>query len=165
MDCYSQVMEDRRMKHRATVVCIRDERILLVAKRRDDGHYQEAAANAGNRFRLLPYGNCRRRRNCPHCASITFQFWAPRTRHFTFVARLPTGAQQKPDNEIARCRWASSKALRACRPASPPRESRAMYRGCLPCSDMHVFAAVRTRRVSVPNRSRHTMSPTMSMIQ
>ncbi|CAD6562455.1 NUDIX hydrolase [Paraburkholderia sabiae] len=94
------------MKHRATVICIRDERILLVAKRR--GRW------------ALP-GGSRKCRESLSAAAIRelqeetqlsalrvdylFQFWGARTRHFIFVAHLPPGAQPKPGNEIARCRW------------------------------------------------------------
>ncbi|CAB3676337.1 NUDIX hydrolase [Paraburkholderia rhynchosiae] len=94
------------MKHRATVLCLRANRILLVA--RSNGRW------------ALPGGRCKAGEPVSDAAvrelleetrlsDITlhyiFEFWGVRTRHYVFAARIPEGVEPIPDHEISRCRW------------------------------------------------------------
>jgi 8-oxo-dGTP diphosphatase len=94
------------MKDRATVLCFRDDRILLVARER-------------SRW-ALPGGRIRRD-EAPHEAALReleeettlvadelmylFQFNGFNTQHHVFFADLGPHVTAQPSNEIARCRW------------------------------------------------------------
>lgn len=94
------------MKDRATVLCFRGDRILLVARQR-------------SRW-ALPGGRIRRD-EAPHEAALReleeettlvadelmylFQFNGFNTRHHVFFADVEPHLNAQPSNEIARCRW------------------------------------------------------------
>ena len=94
------------MKERATVLCVRDNRILLVARLR-------------SRW-ALPGGRIRRAET-PHEAALReleeettltatelaylFQFSGFNTLHHVFFADVPYHLTAQPSNEIARCKW------------------------------------------------------------
>jgi 8-oxo-dGTP diphosphatase len=94
------------MKDRATVLCVRDDRILLVARER-------------SRW-ALPGGRIRRD-EAPHEAALReleeettlvaeelmylFQFNGFNTQHQVFFAEVGSDLTAQPSNEIARCRW------------------------------------------------------------
>ena len=94
------------MKDRATVLCVRDNRILLVARQR-------------SRW-ALPGGRIRRG-EAPHEAALReleeettlvaeelmylFQFSGFNTLHNVFFADVAQHTTAQPTNEIAKCRW------------------------------------------------------------
>jgi 8-oxo-dGTP diphosphatase len=94
------------MKERATVLCVRDNRILLVARLR-------------SRW-ALPGGRIRRG-EAPHEAALReldeettltatelvylFQFSGFSTLHYVFFADVAHHSIAQPSNEIARCKW------------------------------------------------------------
>jgi 8-oxo-dGTP diphosphatase len=94
------------MKDRATVLCVRDDRILLVARER-------------SRW-ALPGGRIRRD-EVPHEAALReleeetmlvanelmylFQFNGFNTQHHVFFAEVGPHLAAQPSNEIARCKW------------------------------------------------------------
>ncbi|KLU28125.1 NUDIX hydrolase [Caballeronia mineralivorans PML1(12)] len=94
------------MKDRATVLCVRDDRILLVARER-------------SRW-ALPGGRIRRG-EAPHEGALReleeettlaanqlmylFQFSGFNTLHHVFFADVEPHASAQPSNEIAKCRW------------------------------------------------------------
>ncbi|SOE69020.1 8-oxo-dGTP diphosphatase [Burkholderia sp. D7] len=94
------------MKDRATVLCVRDNRILLVARER-------------SRW-ALPGGRIRRG-EAPHEAALReleeettlatseltylFRFSGFNTVHNVFFADVAEHAVAQPGNEIAKCRW------------------------------------------------------------
>ncbi|PLZ03132.1 NUDIX hydrolase [Burkholderia sp. WAC0059] len=94
------------MKDRATVVCWRDDRILLVARDR-------------SRW-ALPGGTIRRAESPPDAArreleeetgllarelAYLFQFGGVNKRHHVFSVRLGADASPEPRNEISKCGW------------------------------------------------------------
>jgi 8-oxo-dGTP diphosphatase len=94
------------MKKRATVICWRDGRILLVERGR--GRWS------------LPGGTIRRCESALQAAAreleeettlvfddfrFQFLFGGLNKRHQVFVAELTGAAMPKPNNEIRRCRW------------------------------------------------------------
>jgi 8-oxo-dGTP diphosphatase len=94
------------MKDRATVLCVRDDRILLVARER-------------SRW-ALPGGRIRRE-EAPHEAALReleeettlvadelmylFQFIGFNTQHYVYFAEVGLHLTAQPSNEIARCKW------------------------------------------------------------
>jgi 8-oxo-dGTP diphosphatase len=100
------------MKHRATVLCLRANRILLVA--RSNGRW------------ALPGGRCKAGEPVSAAAArelleetrmtdvplrYIFEFWGIRTRHYVFAAHIPDDVEPIPGNEISRCRWVSVKDI------------------------------------------------------
>src|SRR5258707_7716367 len=97
------------MKDRATVLCVRDDRILLVARER-------------SRW-ALPGGRIRRD-EAPHEAALReleeettlvadelmylFQFNGFNTQHQVFFAEVASDLTAQPRNEIARCTWVAT---------------------------------------------------------
>ena len=94
------------MKVRATVVCVRENRILLVARER-------------SRW-ALPGGRIRRDETPQEAAlrelseettlaaielTYLFQFTGFNTLHHVFFADVADHASVEPSNEIAKCRW------------------------------------------------------------
>ncbi|WP_429536828.1 NUDIX domain-containing protein [Paraburkholderia youngii] len=94
------------MKDRATVLCVRDDRILLVARER-------------SRW-ALPGGRIRRD-EAPHEAALReleeettlvaddlaylFRFYGFNAQHHVFFAELGPHLTALPSNEIAKCNW------------------------------------------------------------
>ncbi|CAM2155361.1 8-oxo-dGTP diphosphatase [Pararobbsia alpina] len=94
------------MRERATIVCWRDDKVLLVARTR--GRW------------ALPGGTIKRAESpveaasrefeeetglCGHFFQHLFQFGGLAKRHHVFEALIPDGVEPSPRNEIARCRW------------------------------------------------------------
>jgi 8-oxo-dGTP diphosphatase len=94
------------MKDRASVLCVRDDRILLVARER-------------SRW-TLPGGRIRRN-EAPHEAALReleeeaplvaddlaylFRFDGLNTQHYVFFAEVGPHLTAQPSNEIAKCSW------------------------------------------------------------
>lgn len=101
------------MKHRATVLCVRDGRVLLVAKRwgrwafpggtckTNESLSQAAARELAEETRIVTYR-----------VEYLIQFWGARTRHFVFAASLPPFVEAAPANEISRCKWVRLRDLK-----------------------------------------------------
>jgi 8-oxo-dGTP diphosphatase len=94
------------MKDRATVLCVRDDRILLVARersrwalpggriRRDEAPYEAALRELEEETTLVADG-----------LMYLFQFSGFNTLHHVFFADVALHSTAQPSNEIARCRW------------------------------------------------------------
>jgi len=102
------------IKHRATVLCVRANRILLVA--RSNGRW------------ALPGGRCKAGEPISAAAvrelveetqlndlalHYIFEFWGVRTRHYVFAARIPDDMEPVPSHEIRRCRWVRAKDIQS----------------------------------------------------
>lgn len=111
------------MKKRATVICWRDGKILLVERRR--GRWS------------LPGGTIRRRESALQAATreleeettlvfdgfrFLFLFGGLNKRHQVFFAELSDAAIPKPSNEIQRCRWFRPKRVSTLVTSVPTRE-------------------------------------------
>ncbi|WP_061132784.1 NUDIX hydrolase [Caballeronia fortuita] len=94
------------MKRRATVICERDGRVLLVARARGRWAFPGGRAN---RDEDLADAAARELKEETQLVAedmrYAFQFRGLRTRHFVFVATVRSDAEPKPSNEIARCGW------------------------------------------------------------
>ncbi|RKF33411.1 NUDIX hydrolase [Paraburkholderia fungorum] len=111
------------MKERATVLCVRDDRILLVARLR-------------SRW-ALPGGRIRRG-EAPHEAALReleeettlvateltylFQFSGFNTLHHVFFADVAHHSVAQASNEIARCKWFAPVKIRTLSTSIPTTE-------------------------------------------
>ncbi|MFM0515239.1 NUDIX hydrolase [Paraburkholderia sp. RL17-373-BIF-A] len=94
------------MKERATVLCVRDNRILLVARersrwalpggriRRDEASHEAALRELEEETTLVADE-----------LMYLFQFNGFNTQHHVFFAEMGPHLTAQPSNEIARCRW------------------------------------------------------------
>jgi 8-oxo-dGTP diphosphatase len=111
------------MKNRATVICYREGKILLVARARSRWS--------------LPGGTIKRaespsdaaRRELEEEASLVgvevaylFHFGGLSKRHLVFFVDLPHDACPEPRNEISRCRWFSPTKISTLVTSIPTRE-------------------------------------------
>ena len=111
------------MKARATIICSRDGKVLLVARTRSRWS--------------LPGGTIKRcespldaaRRGLEEETSLVgaeftylFQFGGLSKRHLVFFVDLPEDASPEPRNEISRCRWFSPTKISTLVTSIPTRE-------------------------------------------
>ncbi|SOE97162.1 8-oxo-dGTP diphosphatase [Burkholderia sp. D7] len=111
------------MKARATIICSRDGKVLLVARTRSRWS--------------LPGGSIKRsespldaaRRELEEETSLVgaeftylFQFGGLSKRHIVFFVDLPQDASPEPCNEISRCRWFSPTKISTLITSIPTRE-------------------------------------------
>ena len=111
------------MKDRATIICRRGDRILLVA--RDRSRWS------------LPGGTIRRAESPMEAArreleeetalvqtelTYLFQFGGLRKRHHVFFTDLSEDAAPEPRNEISKCRWFSPNKIATLVTSIPTRE-------------------------------------------
>ena len=144
------------MKARATIICSRDGKVLLVARARSRWS--------------LPGGTIKRsespldaaRRELEEETSLVgaeftylFQFGGLSKRHLVFFVDLPQDASPEPRNEISRCRWFSPTKISTLVTSIPTRE--------IVDSFARTRIAAKRRQRSSTNRvraSRALMSPT-----
>ncbi|ALL70155.1 MutT/nudix family protein (plasmid) [Paraburkholderia caribensis MBA4] len=110
------------MKNRATVLCIQDGKILLVARER--AHW----ALPGGRIKRTEPPEAAARRELEEETGLSvsqisyyFQFQGFSTLHHVFVASLPANAVPEPLNEIARCRWFAPSKIASLSASVPTR--------------------------------------------
>jgi 8-oxo-dGTP diphosphatase len=111
------------MKDRATIVCWRHDRILLVER--------------GRSRWSLPGGTIRRDESPADAArrelseettledcdlGYLFQFGGLNKRHYVFYAILSAKARPEPNNEILRCRWFRPRKVATLVTSVPTRE-------------------------------------------
>lgn len=111
------------MKERATVLCVRDDRILLVARlrsrwalpggriRRGEAPHEAALRELEEETRLI-------------ATELTYllQFSGFNTLHHVFFADVAHHSVAQPSNEIARCKWFAPVKIETLSTSVPTRE-------------------------------------------
>ncbi|WP_028221052.1 NUDIX hydrolase [Paraburkholderia oxyphila] len=94
------------MKKRATVICRRGKRILLVARSQSKwalpgGILKRGEHRADAALRELKEETQLSGKSAKHL----FDFRGKQKHHHVFTCEIPNRAKARPSNEIARCRW------------------------------------------------------------
>ncbi|KXU92114.1 hypothetical protein CR51_31260 [Caballeronia megalochromosomata] len=108
------------MKRRATVICERNGRVLLVARVRGRWAFPGGRQKAGEELVDTAARELKEETllDSEH-VRYAFQFRGLRTRHFVFVAKMSDDATPTPSNEIARCKWVKLEELRKVEASIP----------------------------------------------
>jgi 8-oxo-dGTP diphosphatase len=111
------------MKDRASVLCIRDNRILLVARERSrwalpGGRIRRGEAPRDGAFRELEEETTL----VANDLFYLFQFSGLNTRHQVFFAEIEHHAAARASNEIAKCKWFSLAKIPTLSASVPTRE-------------------------------------------
>ena len=94
------------MKKRATVICRRGKRILLVARRQSKwvlpgGILKRGEHRTDAALRELKEETQLSGKSAKHL----FDFRGKQKHHHVFSCEIPNRAKARPSNEISRCRW------------------------------------------------------------
>lgn len=101
------------MKRRATVICERDGRVLLVARARGRWAFPGGRAKLSEELTDAAVRELREETGLDAAhVRYAFQFRGLQTRHFVFVVTVGPKAEPVPANEIARCKWCRLDELR-----------------------------------------------------
>lgn len=116
------------MKDRATVLCVRDNRILLVARERSRWSLPGGRIGRGE----APHEAARRELEEETTLVATglmylFQFSGFNTQHQVFFADVEQHAIALPSNEIAKCRWFAPIKIETLSASVPTREIVALF--------------------------------------
>ncbi|WP_454872887.1 NUDIX hydrolase [Paraburkholderia xenovorans] len=124
---FASIPARNTMKDRSTIICIRDRRILLVARTRLS--WPSRWSLPGGTVKLAESPVEAAVRELREETSIEqsrldylFQFGGLAKRHHVFAANLALDVSPKPCNEISRCDWFSPAEIAAL-PASIPTRS------------------------------------------
>ncbi|WP_327628737.1 NUDIX hydrolase [Paraburkholderia sp. MPAMCS5] len=100
------------MKHRATVLCLRANRILLVARANGRWALPGGRCKIGEPVRIAAVRELLEETRMGDLAlKYIFEFWGARTRHYVFAVRIPDHMEPVPSQEISRCRWIHAKDI------------------------------------------------------
>ncbi|MBT2791107.1 NUDIX hydrolase [Paraburkholderia strydomiana] len=116
------------MKHRATVLCVRDDRILLVARersrwalpggriRRDEAPHEAGLRELAEETTLVA-----------HELTYLFQFDGFNTQHHVFFTAVGPDLAAQPRSEIAKCKWFAPVKIATLSASVPTRSIVALF--------------------------------------
>ena len=108
------------MKRRATVICERDGRVLLVARARGRWAFPDGRVKPSEELTDAAVRELREETGLDAVHVLyAFQFRGLQTRHFVFVVSVGPKAEPVPASEIARCQWCRLEELRRIEASIP----------------------------------------------
>ncbi|SAK65936.1 NUDIX hydrolase [Caballeronia catudaia] len=94
------------MKKRATVICRRGKRILLVARAQSKWALPGGILKRGEQLTAAALRELKEEtRLAGKSAKYLFDFRGKQKHHHVFACDIPDRAKARPSNEIAKCRW------------------------------------------------------------
>ena len=94
------------LKKRATVVCRRGKRILLVARSRSKWALPGGILKRGEHISDAALRELKEEtRLSGKSAKYLFDFRGKQKHHHVFACEIPDRAKARPSNEISKCRW------------------------------------------------------------
>ncbi|WP_144108171.1 NUDIX hydrolase [Paraburkholderia sp. BCC1886] len=94
------------MKKRATVICRRGKRILLVARSQSKWALPGGILKRGEHLADAALRELKEETHLSgKAAKYLFDLRGKQKHHHVFTCEIPTRAKARPSNEIARCRW------------------------------------------------------------
>ena len=94
------------LKKRATVICLRGKRILLVARSQSKWALPGGILKRGEHRTDAALRELKEEtRLSGKSAKHLFDFRGKQKHHHVFACEIPNRAKARPSNEIARCRW------------------------------------------------------------
>jgi 8-oxo-dGTP diphosphatase len=94
------------LKKRATVICRRGKRILLVARNESKWALPGGILKRGERLSAAALRELKEEtRLSGKAAKYLFEFRGKQKHHHVFSCDIPLRAKARPNNEIVRCRW------------------------------------------------------------
>ncbi|ASL48943.1 CTP pyrophosphohydrolase (plasmid) [Burkholderia sp. AD24] len=126
------------MKDRSTAICVRDGRILLVARERSSRVTRWSLPGGKRAASETPAEACRRELMeetsiRPLKLDYLFQFGGFAKRHYDFLAELARDKPVRASNEVTACEWFNPRKIATLPTSIPTREIVAMFiRRCDP---------------------------------
>jgi 8-oxo-dGTP diphosphatase len=94
------------LKKRATVICRRGKRILLVARNQSKWALPGGILKQGEHSAVAALRELKEEtRLAGKSAKHLFDFRGKQKHHHVFACEIPNRAKARPSNEIAKCRW------------------------------------------------------------
>jgi 8-oxo-dGTP diphosphatase len=94
------------LKKRATVICRRGKRILLVARSQSKWALPGGILKRGEQLTAAALRELKEEtRLAGKSAKYLFDFRGKQKHHHVFACEIPDSAKARPSNEIAKCRW------------------------------------------------------------
>lgn len=94
------------MKKRATVICRRGKRILLVSRSQSKWALPGGMLKSGEPLSAAALRELREEtRLAGKSAKYLFDFRGKQKHHHVFFCEIPSQAKARPSSEISRCRW------------------------------------------------------------
>jgi 8-oxo-dGTP diphosphatase len=94
------------LKKRATVICRRGKRILLVARTQSKWALPGGILKRGEHLSHAALRELKEEtRLSGKSAKYLFEVRGKQKHHHVFACEIPNGAKARPSNEISKCRW------------------------------------------------------------
>jgi 8-oxo-dGTP diphosphatase len=94
------------LKKRATVICRRGKRILLVARSQSKWALPGGILKRGEHLSQAALRELKEEtRLSGKSAKYLFDFRGKQKHHHVFACEIPSSAKARPSNEISKCRW------------------------------------------------------------